>query len=101
MSEQGERPSILVHAEADHVGIAVQDLEPGRHVVGWMDSGRRDTLDVVQAVPLGHKVALVDLAEGAQVLEYGLPVALTREAIAKGSHVHVHNIRSGRWAKSA
>jgi len=99
--EQGERPSILVHAEGDHVGIAVEDLEPGRYVVGWMDSGRRDSLEVVQAVPLGHKVALEDLPEDAEVIEYGLPVAVTKEAIGRGSHVHVHNIRSGRWAKSA
>ncbi|MDA8341168.1 MAG: UxaA family hydrolase [Actinomycetota bacterium] len=92
---------LLVHNEGDGVAVAVRDLEPGEVPVAWLDSGRRAVVRVGEAVPLGHKVALVDLAEGHPVIEYGTQVATTRRAVAAGSHVHTHNVRSARWQRSA
>jgi len=39
-------------------------------------------------VPQAHKVALVDIAEGAPVLRYGVVIGHARQAIAAGSWVH-------------
>ena len=39
-------------------------------------------------VPQAHKVALVDIAAGAPVLRYGVPIGYARTAIAAGSWVH-------------
>ncbi len=39
-------------------------------------------------VPQAHKVALVDIAAGAAVLRYGVPIGYARTAIAAGSWVH-------------
>jgi len=91
----------LVHREGDDVAVAVRDVEPGEVTVAWMDSGRRGRLAVRQVIPLGHKVALHDLAEGQPVMEYGEQVAITRSAIPVGAHVHTHNVRSARWQRSA
>ena len=93
-------PHFLVHNEGDHVGVAVQDVEPGPAQAVHMDSERAIEVDVVERVPLGHKVALADLEAGAEVIEYRVPVGRTRLAIGKGQLVHVHNIRSQRWQKS-
>jgi (2R)-sulfolactate sulfo-lyase subunit alpha len=93
-------PHFLVHNEGDHVGVAVQDVQPGTARVTYMDSERTIELDVREDVPLGHKVALADLAAGADVIEYQVPVGRTRQAIGKGELVHVHNLRSARWEKS-
>lgn len=92
---------LLVHNEGDHVAVAVRDLHPGKASVAWLDSGRRGEVDVAEAVPLGHKVALVDLGEAEKVVEYGVEIGVTKARISKGSHVHVHNLRSARWQKSA
>ena len=94
-------PHFLIHDEGDDVGVAVQDVEPGRARAVHLDSDRELELEVTEAVPLGHKVALRDLAAGADVIEYRVRVGLTREAIPRGSLVHVHNIRSARWQTSS
>ena len=93
-------PHFLAHREGDHVAVAVQDVEPGSGRVLYMDSSRAVELAVQETVPLGHKVALADLAAGADVVEYGVRIGLTREPIGRGHLVHVHNIRSARWRQS-
>lgn len=93
-------PHFLVHNEGDHVGVAVQDVEPGTVRAVYMDSDREVDLDATERIPLGHKIALADLGEGEQVTEYGVTVGLTRSPIKKGQLVHVHNIRSARWQQS-
>ncbi|WP_052891466.1 UxaA family hydrolase [Thermogemmatispora carboxidivorans] len=93
-------PGFLIHNEGDHVAVAVQDVQPGRHSAVYMDSEREITITVLEAIPLGHKVALSDLNEGQAVIEYGLPIGLARRPIQAGQHVHTHNIRSARWQKS-
>src|SRR5437588_9337012 len=93
-------PQFLAHNEGDHVAVAVQDVEPGRRRAVYLDSDREVEVDVLEAVPLGHKVALSDLDEGASVIEYEVPVAVTRGPVRSGQLVHVHNIRSARWQAS-
>ncbi len=45
-------------------------------------------------VPRGHKVALVDLPEGAAVRKYGQTIGIASRPIAAGEHVHEHNLVS-------
>jgi (2R)-sulfolactate sulfo-lyase subunit alpha len=96
-----DAPHFLAHDEGDDVAVAVQDVEPGRKRLTYLDSDRKAEIDVTESVPLGHKVALTDLSANADVIEYRVRVARTRQAIAKGQLVHVHNVRSARWEKSA
>lgn len=96
----GETPDFLVHAEGDDVAVAVRDVPASVAGVAYLDSGRRTTITTVEAVPLGHKVALRDLGEEADVMEYGVRVALTRRPVAAGQAVHTHNVRSARWHQS-
>lgn len=93
-------PAFLAHNEGDMVAVAVQDVSPGDCAVVYMDSDREMRVEVTEEIPLGHKVALMDLAEGAEVIEYGVRVALTRQPIKAGQLVHVHNVRSARWQNS-
>jgi (2R)-sulfolactate sulfo-lyase subunit alpha len=93
-------PGFLIHNEGDHVAVAVQDIEPGEHRAVYMDSDREVMIPVREAIPLGHKVALTDLGEGDEVIEYGVRIGVTRQPISAGHHVHVHNIRSARWQTS-
>lgn len=91
-----DAPGFLAHREGDLVAVAVRDLDPGP-VRGSYLSGT-DTLSVrlAEPVPLGHKLALADIAAGADVIEYGQRVAIATRDIAVGEHVHVHNVRSAR-----
>ena len=43
----------------------------------------------------GHKIALCDIAEGADVIKYGYPIGKAEKNIAAGEHVHSHNMKTG------
>lgn len=91
----------LVHDEGDQVAVAVHDVAPGSRRAAYLDSDREVDVQALEAIPLGHKVALADLGEGADVIEYRVRVAVTRQPIRRGELVHVHNVRSARWQTSA
>ena len=49
-------------------------------------------LDNVEVRENGHKYALRDIAAGEDIVKYGMPIGHATAAIAKGEHVHVHNV---------
>jgi altronate hydrolase len=52
-----------------------------------------------QAVPRGHKVAVLECAAGAPVLKYGQVIGLASAPIAAGDHVHSHNLEFRQLAR--
>lgn len=100
MAEVHKAPDFLAHHKGDVVAVAVRDLAPGPIEGGYLRETDVIRLDLLDSVPLGHKVALVDLDADADVIEYGLKVGVTTEKIARGSYVHTHNVRSARWQNS-
>ena len=88
-----------MHESADDVGVAVEDLKKGS-IVGavTLEGDAVGAIRLMQDVPLGHKVAMRDLPKDKPVIKYGRPVGKAVAAIAKGEHVHVHNVKSLRWS---
>jgi galactarate dehydratase len=68
--------------ERDNVAIVAND--------GGLPAGTRfdDGLVLVERVPQGHKVALVDIAPGEAVQRYGVAIGRAARAIPAGSWVH-------------
>lgn len=89
----------IVHDKADSVGVVVvEDVQPGKEVTGWiMETNETIKLKSLDAVPLGHKIALKDLKVGDTVLKYGHDVGKIVADVAKGRHVHVNNLKTKRW----
>jgi galactarate dehydratase len=73
--------TIRMHA-ADNVEIVAND--GGLPAGATLASG----LTLLEHVPQGHKVAMEDLAEGAIVRRYNVPIGYALKAIAAGSWVH-------------
>jgi len=92
--------SFLAHEEGDDVAVAVQDTGPGTARGAYLKSGAPFEIKVSASIPLGHKVALRDVAESEHVTEYGVPIGVAQSTIAHGEHVHTHNLRSARWQNS-
>jgi len=92
-------PHLLVHDKKDTVGVVVvEDLKAGTDmlcVVTADDSSFR--LTATMDVPIGHKIALVDINRGDTVWKYGHDIGMAVASIAKGEHVHVHNLKTKRW----
>ncbi len=95
------KKGILLHEATDDVGVAVMDLMKGEEIAAVTLEGK-DVRQVrlVSDVPLGHKVALNDLPGGKHVSEYGRAIGESTAPIAAGEHVHIHNLKSLRWAAS-
>lgn len=89
----------LVHNHEDSVGVAVvEGIEAGMELTGWvMDTDETVTLGALDAIPLGHKVALSDITSGDTVIKYGHDIGRAVTDIGRGRHVHVHNTKTKRW----
>jgi len=90
--------AILLHEPDDDVGIAVRDLKKGEAVGAVTLEGKFVTdVKLVDDVPLGHKVAMRDLAQAKDVIEYGRVIGAASQATKCGAHVHTHNLKTKRW----
>jgi (2R)-sulfolactate sulfo-lyase subunit alpha len=99
--ELGEKMTqgILLHEPDDDVGVAVMDLGAGDTIAAVTLEGEPITeVVLVDDVPLGHKVAMRDLPKEKHIIEYGEAIGYAFVDIARGEHVHVHNIKSLRWS---
>ncbi len=74
---------------ADNVAVAIVDLPAGEQIVV-------DNISIAlnQAIPAGHKFALVDFAEGEDVIKYGYPIGHTIAAAKQGDLINEENIKT-------
>lgn len=92
-------PHFLVHDHTDNVGvIVVEDVQAGQDLTGWvMDKDETITIKAQDPIPLGHKIAVVDLKSGDTITKYGHDVGKLIAEVGKGHHVHTHNAKTKRW----
>ena len=89
----------VIHHEEDTVGVAVAEgIEARQELTGWlMDGNATVTILARDPIPLGHKIALTDIAAGDSIIKYGHDIGRAVEPIGAGHHVHVHNVKTRRW----
>ena len=92
-------PDFIVHDDGDTVGVIVKEgVNAGASLSGWvMADDTRIALEAGDDIPLGHKIALGDIAEGATIIKYGHDIGKAVAAIGKGGHAHTQNIKTKRW----
>ncbi len=82
---------------ADNVAVALRDLPSGESLT-FADHAPGAEVRTREPIPFGHKVALLPIAIGSEVIKYGAPIGRTKADVAAGEHVHVHNLLSVRGA---
>ncbi|AVQ79459.1 MULTISPECIES: galactarate dehydratase [unclassified Variovorax] len=85
---ESSRPPLYIRIHAnDNVAIVAND--------GGLKAGAEfaDGLRLVDNVPQGHKVALVDLAEGEAIRRYDVVIGYAQKALPRGSWVHERVMR--------
>jgi len=89
----------VVHEEADSVGVVVvEGIKARDTLTGWiMDQDKIITLQALEDIPIGHKLAIKPLAENATVTKYGADIGRAITPVPAGAHVHVHNVKTKRW----
>ena len=92
-------PQFLVHNKKDTVGVVViEGLKAGTAMSGVITANNSSLrLKSKMAIPIGHKVALLDIKKGDTVWKYGQDIGKAVADIGKGEHVHAHNLKTKRW----
>jgi altronate dehydratase small subunit len=83
----------IVINEKDNVATALKLLKAGAEL-SLEFQGRLQKVMLISDIPMGHKFALKDMEEGEAVIKYGEPIGQSTARIARGEHVHVHNVVS-------
>jgi (2R)-sulfolactate sulfo-lyase subunit alpha len=89
----------IVHNENDSVGVVVvEGVSAGDSLNGWiMDQQKDITFDAKDDIPIGHKLAITELADGDTLIKYQTDIGRVVAPISRGEHVHVHNVKTKRW----
>ena len=87
--DAGKLPPLLLLHPDDNILVARRDIAAGERVE---IDGQGFAMPV--AIELGHKLARRALAADTRVLKYGAPIGSMKMAVARGEHVHLHNLRS-------
>ncbi|UTF54811.1 UxaA family hydrolase [Natronosalvus rutilus] len=75
--------------QADNVATATSTLTKGDVIT----LGDR-TVEIIEEIPFGHKIALQPLSIGDDIVKYGLQIGSSVDNIDTGGHVHIHNVES-------
>jgi altronate dehydratase small subunit len=81
----------------DNVATALENLEAG--VVASVIFLSQEVIREVttkQAIPFGHKVAMMVIKKGDKVIKYGEVIGTASQNIELGEYVHIHNVKSNR-----
>ena len=91
--------NIIIHDEKDNVGVVVvEKITPNQECTCWiMENDKTVNIQSLNEISLGHKIAMVNLAEGDTILKYGHDIGKVVKSIKKGEHVHVHNVKTKKW----
>ena len=90
---------IIIHDKKDNVGVVViEKITTNQDCNCWiMENDDSTKIQSKNEIPLGHKIAMVDLKEGDTIIKYGHDIGKVVKAIKKGEHVHVHNVKTKKW----
>ena len=89
----------VLHEAKDTVAVAVvEGIQAGADLTAWiMDDDKQIAIKALQDIPIGHKIALKDMAVGETVFKYGTDIGRVIAPIKAGEHANVHNIKTKRW----
>lgn len=77
----------------DNVATALTEIKKGQCVKLIGDS-REVFLTAAEDIPVGHKIAVQEIASGDRIIKYGVVIGCAVQEISKGSWVHLHVMRS-------
>ena len=92
-------PQLLAHEHKDSCGVVVvEGLKAGANMLGVTTADNSTfRLKSRNDIPIGHKVALMNIKKGDTIIKYGEDIGRAIADISKGEHVHVHNVKTKRW----
>lgn len=87
--------SAMVIDERDNVAVALSNIKRGDKILVGIGEKFMDIV-AKSDIPLGHKMAIVRIPKGGEVVKYGAVIGRAMVDIEPGEHVHIHNVESLR-----
>jgi altronate dehydratase small subunit len=86
---------VILLSKKDNVAVAITPLHRGDNI--QLDGMK---VPVEEDIDFGHKIALVNIEKGQDIIKYGEIIGLATQDIPAGRLVHIHNIKSLRAGKN-
>jgi altronate hydrolase len=82
------KANVIIINPKDNVAVALADIKKGAQAS--LPDG--SSVEAVSDIPYSHKIALNDIAKGADIIKYGELIGEAKTEIKKGEWVHTHNL---------
>jgi len=82
----------------DNVATVVDDF-PASTIIHFFNGQSENSVQLLEDIPLGHKVAIEEITVGEDILKYAESIGVATKKILPGQHVHIHNMESQRGRK--
>lgn len=82
--------NIIILSKKDNVATVISKLVKNGNVVKCNSK----KVKVLEDIPFGHKLALVDIKKGDYIKKYGEAIGKATKDIRMGEYVHIHNVES-------
>jgi hypothetical protein len=92
MNTQPAPSAFQVHA-SDNVATLLAEAAAGAPLA-IVGAASKAGFTAREPIALGHKVALIPIAESEPVVKFGVVIGIATRPIAPGEWVHLHNCRS-------
>ena len=79
----------------DNVATALEEVKAGEtaRILGDHAEGVTE-ITAAEDIPVGHKIALRDIADGEEIRKYNVVIGAATKDIPKGGWVHLHVMKS-------
>jgi len=79
----------------DNVATVLETIEAGSKVV-VRSGGEVSSIEALEKVPFGFKIAVTNIPRGSHVIKYGESIGLASSDIKCGQLTHIRNLEGGR-----
>lgn len=80
---------IIRISDLDNVAVALHPIAEGEEITAG-----GITVKALMDIPQGHKIALLPIRKGENVVKYGFPIGHATEDAAPGTWMHTHNVKT-------
>lgn len=82
--------------EKDNVVVVVEEINKDDVISYDNLDGNTKTVTAIENIPIYHKIAIVPIRSGDNVIKYGEHIGVASKDIEVGSHVHIKNVLNKR-----
>lgn len=89
-----DQPDVILLHPSDNVCVAARNLGAGSRIAAG-----GQTVELREAVRMGHKIALANFLVGQPVTKYGQIIGFASQPIESGAWVHTHNLHVEQFVR--